>query len=194
MTAEQPRDLHPGHTGQAMPPPAPADPAPEIGEIVASVTAEGGTNLITVSRRVETAGPGAAQTVVAVAGEIDQDTADLVQRALRQALGGHRPVCCDLRGVTFFGAAAAHMLLAAHQDAERTGPSRGGGRREHRTRRRSLTDDAGSLSNIFSVRMCPPGRLRTRRQAAARHQGRASPGHHSGPSHGRQPTGTVPRC
>jgi anti-anti-sigma factor len=80
---------------------------------------------VTVSRRVERElsdiSPDDALTVVAVAGEIDEDTVSLVGSALARALNGPTSVCCDLSGVTFFGAAAARTLLAAHFLAVATG-------------------------------------------------------------------------
>jgi anti-anti-sigma factor len=56
-------------------------------------------------------------TVVAIDGEIDQDTAALVRLALSHALDGRTTVCCDLSRVTFFGAAAVNTVLAAHRQA-----------------------------------------------------------------------------
>lgn len=67
------------------------------------------------------AGHGDWLTVVAVEGEIDQDTAPLVRLALSQALDGRAAVCCDLSRVTFLGAAGAGMLLSAHARAVASG-------------------------------------------------------------------------
>jgi anti-anti-sigma factor len=67
------------------------------------------------------AGSGDPRSVVAIDGEIDQDTAPLVRLALSHALDGRLPVCCDLSRVTFFGAAAANAVLAAHRQASAAG-------------------------------------------------------------------------
>ena len=81
-----------------------------------------GPALVTLSRRVEWESVGGGPlSVVRVGGEIDQDTAPLVALALARALDAHASVCCDLSEVTFFGAAGAHALLAAHRRALETG-------------------------------------------------------------------------
>jgi anti-anti-sigma factor len=67
------------------------------------------------------AGPEDALAVIEVVGEIDQNTAPLIELALERALDGRTSVCCDLSRVTFFGAAAAHTLLDAHGRAMETG-------------------------------------------------------------------------
>jgi anti-anti-sigma factor len=66
----------------------------------------------------EAAGPVA---VVAADGDIDMDTAPVLRRVLTQALDSRATVCCDLGQVTFFGAAAANLLLAMHRRATETG-------------------------------------------------------------------------
>ena len=84
----------------------------------ATISDERGATLVTIVRHVE---PKVASldtlTVFAVDGEIDVDTAPLLQAALMGALDGHDAVCCDLSHVTFFGAAAANTLFAAYRHA-----------------------------------------------------------------------------
>ena len=107
MTAQHPQLpalQQPGRPGGAFP-----------GGVTATVADDAETILVTVSTALTSAGD--PQTVVAVDGEIDQDTAPLVRLALSQALDGPMPVCCDLSRVTFFGAAAANTVLAAHRQA-----------------------------------------------------------------------------
>jgi len=91
----------------------------------ATVADDDGTIVITISRQVEPAstevGADDSLTVVAVDGEIDYDTARLVQLALCRALDDRTAVCCDLSRVTFFGAAAAGTLLCAQQHAAEVG-------------------------------------------------------------------------
>src|SRR4051812_1898290 len=115
MTAERPHRL-PRHV-------RPARPVPD--GLTASVADEDGRTVVTVSRSVERelsdAGPDDSLTVVTVEGEIDQDTVSLLELALARALSGRMSVCCDLTGVTFFGAAAARVLLAAQAHAAETG-------------------------------------------------------------------------
>jgi anti-anti-sigma factor len=100
----------------------------EAGEIftdgvTATVADDARSILVRVSRPAEIAlaGTGDLPSVVAIDGEIDQDTAPLVRLALTQALDGRLPVCCDLSRVTFFGAAAANAVLAAHRQATAAG-------------------------------------------------------------------------
>ena len=64
-----------------------------------------------------------ATQVVTVRGDIDADTAPLLDASLSSAIEQHRQVCCDLSGVDFLGAAAVHTLLAARQHADETGGS-----------------------------------------------------------------------
>jgi len=120
MTAQHPHQLCAGHPHEI----APLDIAPpEIGPMAATI-ADDTSVLITVSRFVEPLSAdaaGAALTVVAVDGEIDIDTTPLLRSLLMQALRGSNPVCCDLGGVTFFGAAGANTLLAVHRHATESG-------------------------------------------------------------------------
>jgi anti-anti-sigma factor len=89
--------------------------------LTVSVVDDDGTIVFTVSRSIEPvpadAGSGGSLTVVVVNGEIDQDTAPVLQMALAQALSGPAPVCCDLSKVTFFDAAGAHAVLGARRHA-----------------------------------------------------------------------------
>src|SRR3954471_21649569 len=62
-------------------------------------------------------------TIVTVDGDVDQDTAPLLEKALVQALDTGTPVRCDLSRVTFFGAAGANALAAAQQHATAVGRS-----------------------------------------------------------------------
>ena len=119
MAGQQSRRLdlwHPRQTGETL-----AD------GVTATVTDDLETIRITVSRQVGAdrggAGSGGPLTVVAVDGEIDHDTASLLRLTLSQALDGRTPVCCELSRVTFFGAAAANVLLAANRQADAVGCS-----------------------------------------------------------------------
>lgn len=58
--------------------------------------------------------------VVAVDGDIDLDTVLLLREVLVHALNSRATVCCDLSRVTFFGAAAANLLLAMDRDTAET--------------------------------------------------------------------------
>jgi len=64
----------------------------------------------------------AGVVVVAVEGEIDVDTADVVLDALRLGFetGGHALVA-DLSGVSFFGSTGISTLITAHELAEEHG-------------------------------------------------------------------------
>lgn len=52
--------------------------------------------------------------VVKVAGDVDADTAHTLSDALAAAIQVTPHVCCDLRGVDFFGAEGANVLATAH--------------------------------------------------------------------------------
>lgn len=90
-----------------------------------TVADDDGATLLTVRSWTEPGPSGITParpvTVVAADGDIDLDTASLLRHALVQAFGGGGPVCCDLSGVTFFGAAAANLLLAMHRRAAEAG-------------------------------------------------------------------------
>jgi anti-anti-sigma factor len=101
-----------------------SDRPPGAGEalqLAATVVNHDGAVLVTVSRHLEYNAPADDELVVTVAGDLDQDTAPLVEIALTTALEQHRRVCLDLRDVTFFGAAGANTVVAAHLHAARTG-------------------------------------------------------------------------
>jgi anti-anti-sigma factor len=80
-----------------------------------------GAVLATLTRRIHPAPAGAdgSLTIIAVDGDIDQDTAPMVHAALVEALDGGLRVCCDISRVDFFGAAALNTMLAAHHHAAR---------------------------------------------------------------------------
>ncbi|GAA3348425.1 hypothetical protein GCM10020358_66890 [Amorphoplanes nipponensis] len=107
----------PGLPATDHPSPAPA--------VIAGVTAPDGSVIGTVSRHLrpaEPAGPG-AEVVVGVHGDLDLDTAPLVQAAVVHALDGSERVCLDLSEVSFFGAAGARVVLAAQLHAVDLGRS-----------------------------------------------------------------------
>ncbi|MEV6239849.1 STAS domain-containing protein [Lentzea sp. NPDC051838] len=61
----------------------------------------------------------AGVVVVAVEGEIDVDTADVVLDALRLGISSDGPaVVADLTGVSFFGSTAISTLITAHEFAD----------------------------------------------------------------------------
>ncbi len=78
-----------------------------------------GSVLATLTRHTQPVPSGADGflTVIAVDGDIDQDTAPLLRAALVEALDGGSRVCCDISRVDFFGAAAISTVLAAHRHA-----------------------------------------------------------------------------
>jgi len=82
-----------------------------------SVTDLAGALLATVTRLVEPSPAGGMLTVIAIDGDIDHDTAAVVRGVLVEALDESRRVLCDLSRVSFFSAAAAHAVLAAHRHA-----------------------------------------------------------------------------
>ncbi|MEU4222004.1 STAS domain-containing protein [Actinoplanes sp. NPDC026623] len=88
-----------------------------------TVTGADGTVLATISRHTErTGGPGDAPLVVVdVAGDIDADTAPLLELALTDAISRNCQVCCDLSRVEFLGAAGINTILAALHIADGTG-------------------------------------------------------------------------
>jgi anti-anti-sigma factor len=123
MTTDFPHRLRAGHVRR----PRPAqimDPTGDRGTaLVRPVASPEASPVASVVRRIERESSDAsdeALTVVVIDGEIDADTAVLVRLALADALDGPAPVCCDLTGVTFFGAAAARTVLAAHSCAMAT--------------------------------------------------------------------------
>ena len=95
--------------------PGPSPPSFTAGPVV-TVTGWDGTVLATFTRRVDT-GSGPPLTVVAVDGDVDQDTAPLLHAALVDTLDGAPRVCCDIAGTEFFGAAGISTVLGAHRHA-----------------------------------------------------------------------------
>lgn len=87
-------------------------------QLAAAAVGHDGAVLVSVFRHLEySSPPDDEMVVVTVAGDLDQDTAPLVETALTTALDQHRWVCLDLRDVAFFGAAGANTVAAAHVHA-----------------------------------------------------------------------------
>jgi anti-anti-sigma factor len=98
----------------------PARPAAQL-DLRPSSTVIGsdGTETIKVCRYTEPAASGDhAWRVVDVSGDIDADTAPVLQAALIDAISLHHQVCCDLTGVEFFGGAGANTIMAALRYAD----------------------------------------------------------------------------
>jgi anti-anti-sigma factor len=92
----------------------------------ATLAAADGTILVTVSRHIESPSAGSPPgtgplVVVAVAGDLDHDTCDLLGMALHSAIDAGGRVCCDLTRVDLLAAAGVNTLLDAHHRAERRG-------------------------------------------------------------------------
>lgn len=108
------------------------EPTPDVSAVVADID---GRIITSISRHTEqhteadaagcaSAGCAAQDgpvAVVAIAGEIDQDTVCLVDVALTSAIRGNDRVCCDLSRVEFLSAAGINTVLAAHRYAAVTG-------------------------------------------------------------------------
>jgi anti-anti-sigma factor len=80
-----------------------------------------GVPLSTITRHSERPAGDAALVVVAVTGDVDQDSAPTLRATLIAALEGNPQVCCDVSAVAFFGAAGARALLDAHRLARAKG-------------------------------------------------------------------------
>lgn len=78
------------------------------------VVDELGLDVASVVRSIERLETGGCLTVISAHGALDRDTAPLLSAALWRALCGPMPVCCDLSGVTFFGASAARAVAGAN--------------------------------------------------------------------------------
>lgn len=91
--------------------------------ISASVTAADGSVIAAVSRRVRPAEPDETgpEVVVSVRGDLDLDTAPLVQETLIQSLESAERVCLDLAEVGFCGAAGVRVVIIARQQAAALG-------------------------------------------------------------------------
>jgi anti-anti-sigma factor len=91
--------------------------------VAGTVSGPSGPPLLTVALRTEPAldQGGPDLLVVAAAGEVDLDTATLLEAALVDAVGRRPRVCCDLGDVTFLSAAGVTALMAAHVRAIETG-------------------------------------------------------------------------
>ena len=87
--------------------------------VVASVADFDDSVIAVIYRHVEAFVPGADLHVVvlSIEGDLDSDAACHLEAAVRQAIDGGAPVCCDLRSAGFFGAAGARVLLSAVQQA-----------------------------------------------------------------------------
>jgi anti-anti-sigma factor len=99
--------------------------APIAEGIAVSVAGFDGTVIATICCRLEPSGSPAdgegPTSVVSVEGDVDLDTAPLLEQALVLAINDRPRTCLDLRRVEFFSAAGVHALLAAHQHATRLG-------------------------------------------------------------------------
>lgn len=89
---------------------------PSIDGPATTVSGWDGAILATFTRRVAHSADRPLM-VVAVAGDVDQDTAPLLRAGLLDALDGWSRVCCDLGDAAFFGAAGVNTVLAAHRHA-----------------------------------------------------------------------------
>jgi anti-anti-sigma factor len=92
-----------------------------------SVAGFDGTVIATICCRIEppsspTDGE-APMSVVSVEGDVDLDTAPLLEQALVLAINDRPRTCLDLCRVGFFSAAGVHVLLAANRHATRLGHS-----------------------------------------------------------------------
>jgi anti-sigma B factor antagonist len=83
--------------------------------VSAVVLGDHGEAWSTITRRTERPAGGPALLVVAVADDLDQDSAPLLRATLTDALEPGREVCCDVGAVTFLGAAGASTMLEANQ-------------------------------------------------------------------------------
>ena len=79
--------------------------------------------IATIERRIERAASGAdpETSVVAVDGEVDRDTAPLLEAVLIAAIDDHRRTCLDMCRVEVLDAAGARVLLAADRHATELG-------------------------------------------------------------------------
>ena len=86
----------------------------------AGVTGYDGSVIATVSRRVEP-GDAGPEVVVSVRGDLDLDTALLVEATLLRALDDAERVCLELGEVSFFGAAGVRVVITARLRAAALG-------------------------------------------------------------------------
>jgi anti-anti-sigma factor len=96
-------------------PSASPDPAIPGRVMVASVVDLDDTVTATIYRHVEPIMPSADlhAVIITIDGDVDSDAAAHLEYTVRRALAGGTPVCCDLSGATYFGAAGASAVLAA---------------------------------------------------------------------------------
>lgn len=89
--------------------------------VAASIAGPEGRVIAIISRRLEPAVDEADATeltaVVAIDGDVDLETAPLLQQALILAIDDRPRTLLDLHHAEFFGAAGVHVLLAAHRHA-----------------------------------------------------------------------------
>src|SRR4051812_29902191 len=80
--------------------------------VAVTVTGLDGTVIATISQGFaptdDTTAGGARTSVVAVAGDVDLDTAPFLEQALISAINDQPRTCLDLRHVNFFSAAGVH--------------------------------------------------------------------------------------
>ena len=89
--------------------------------LVASVAGLDGTVVATICRRLESVDgqtdAADMMAVVAIDGDVDADTAPLLQQTLVHAIDERQRTLLDLHRAGFFGAAGVHVLLEAHRHA-----------------------------------------------------------------------------
>jgi anti-sigma B factor antagonist len=114
------------------PPPNCATPSqvPPVAEGVAiSVAGFDGRVIATISRRLESSRDTSDESVVSVVsvvsveGDVDLDTAPLLEQALLMAINDRPRTCLELDHVDFFSAAGVSVLLKAHRHAAGLGHS-----------------------------------------------------------------------
>jgi anti-sigma B factor antagonist len=105
----------------------PADPAwrTPLDVLIASIEGWDGVIIATIARRIERApapsGADGEMPVVAVDGEVDRDTAPLLEAVLIAAIDDHRRTCLDMCRVDVLDAAGARVLLTADRHATELG-------------------------------------------------------------------------
>jgi anti-anti-sigma factor len=91
--------------------------------VAISVAGVDGRVIATISRRLESTGDRTDVSVVSVDGDVDLDTAPLLEQALLTAINDRPRTCLDLDHVDFFSAAGVNVLLKAHRHASGLGHS-----------------------------------------------------------------------
>lgn len=104
------------------PAPSAAFESPVAGDgVVASLTGFDGIVIATISRTVESAGPDGDWAVVTVDGDVDRDTAGLLERALLLTITERPRTCLDLARANHLDAAGVRVLFEAHRHAAELG-------------------------------------------------------------------------